>query len=214
MREFHHGLGHVQHGCKNEVVLPLSLLQTLQYIRAQGHVQFPSFVVPKPTWQSVVQPAPAGHHPLPLASLCARRGTPEVRLWLVSIMSLCLWMSCPFAFGKPVRPPWNARGAPLARVHHVPLPLASPCARRGTPEVRPWLVSIMSLCLWQARAPAVERPRCAFGCLCLPCLHVMSLCLWQARAPAVERPRCAFGCLSLSLAFMSCFCLAFLTYML
>ena len=97
------------------------LLQTLQYIRAQGHVQFPSFVVPKPTWQSVVQPAPAGHHPLPLASLCARRGTPEVRLWLVSIMSLCLWMSCPFAFGKPVRPPWNARGAPLA-VCLCPLP--------------------------------------------------------------------------------------------
>ena len=108
------------------------LLQTLQYIRAQGHVQFPSCVVPKPTWQSVVQPAPAGHHPLPFTSPSARCATPEVRLWLsVFALSPC----------------------------HVPLPLASPCARHGTPEVRLWLVSIMSLCLWQARAPAVERPR-------------------------------------------------------
>jgi len=95
------------------------LLQALQYIRAQGHVQFPSFVVPKPTWQSVVQPAPAGHHPLPLASPCARCGTPEVRLWLsVFALSPC----------------------------HVPLPLASPCARRGTPEVRLWL-SVFVPCL-------------------------------------------------------------------
>ena len=204
------------------------LLQTLQYIRAQGHVQFPSFVVPKPTWQSVVQPAPAGHHPLPLASLCARRGTPEVRLWLVSIMSLCLWQarapaverprcafgclclpclhvmslclwqarapaverprcafgscpSCPFAFGKPVRPPWNARGAPLARVHHVPLPLASPCARCGTPEVRLWLsVFALSPC----HVPLPLASPCArrgtpevrlWLSVFVPCLHVMLL---------------------------------------
>ena len=26
-------------------------------------------------------------------------------------------------------------------------------------------------------------------------LQVITLCLWQARAPAVERPRCAFGLL-------------------
>ena len=211
MHEFHHGLGHVQHGCKNEVVLPLSLADSAIY-SCSG--------------------------PCPVSIICRSKAN------LAVCCSACSCRSSPFAFGKPVRPPWNARGAPLARVHHVPLPLASPCARcgtpevrlwlsvfalspchvplplaspcarRGTPEVRPWLVSIMPLCLWQARAPAVERPRCAFGCLCLPCLHVMSLCLWQARAPAVERPRCAFGCLSLFLAFMSCFCLAFLTYML
>ena len=191
MHEFHHGLGHVQHGCKNEVVLPLSLaLCNIFVLRAMSSFHNLSF---QSQLGSLLFSLLLQVITLCLCQACApaiARGAPlAVRVCLVS-------MSCPFAFGKPVRPPWNARGAPLA--------------------VRVCLVSIMSLCLWQARAPAVERPRCAFGCLCLPChcLHVMSLCLWQARAPAVERPRCAFGCLSLFLAFMSCFCLAILTYML
>ena len=151
---------------------------------------------------------------LPLASPCARCGTPEVRLWPCLVPSMlflfksvsCHWQArapaverprCAFgrvlfrpccfssslclATGKPVRPLWNARGAPLAvscSVHAVSLqvcvlPLASPCARCGTPEVRLWPCLVPSMlflfksvsCHWQARAPAVERPRCAFGSL-------------------------------------------------
>ena len=134
MHEFHHGLGHVQHGCKNEVVLPLSLADSAIY-SCSG--------------------------PCPVSIICRSKAN------LAVCCSACSCRSSPFAFG-----------------------------------MRLWLVSIMSLCLWQARAPAVERPTCAFGCLCLPCLHVMSLCLWQARAPAVERPRCALGsCPSCPFAF-------------
>ena len=163
----------------------------------------------------------------PLASPCARRGTPEVRLWLSVFVSS---MSCPFAFGKPVRPPWNARGEPLAVLPSMScpvafgkpvrppwnargeplavcvclfasmsclLPLASPCARRGTPEVSPWLsvsVSFASMSCPFAFGKPVRPPWNARGeplavCVCFFCFHVMSFCLWQARAPGVERPR-------------------------
>ena len=139
----------------------------------------------------------------------------------------CLSSSLCLATGKPVRPLWNARGAPLAVsccVHAVclqvcVLPLASPCARCGTPEVRLWPCLVPSMlflfksvsCHWQARAPAVERPRCAFGVSCS--VHAVSLksvsCHWQARAPAVERPRCAFGrVLFRPCCFSSSLCLA------
>ena len=174
---------------------------------------------------------------LPLASPCARCGTPEVRLWPCLVPSMlfvfksvsCHWQArapaverprCAFgrvlfrpcclssslclATGKPVRPLWNARGAPLAVSCSVclqvcVLPLASPCARCGTPEVRLWPCLVPSMlflfksvsCHWQARAPAVERPRCAFGrVLFRPCCFSSSLCLatgkpvrplWNAR---------------------------------
>ena len=205
MREFHHGLGHVQHGCKNEVVLPLSLADSAIYscsgpcpvsiiCRSKANLAVRcsacscrsspfAFGKPvRPPWNARGAPLARVHHvPLPL-----------------DVMSLCLWQarapaverprcafgscpSCPFAFGKPVRPPWNARGAPLARVHHVPLPLASPCARCGTPEVRLWLsVFALSPC----HVPLPLASPCArrgtpevrlWLSVFVPCLHVMLL---------------------------------------
>ena len=112
MHEFHHGLGHVQHGCKNEVVLPLSLaLCNIFVLRAMSsfhHLSFQSQLGSllfslllqvitlcrarhRPRcafWLSVFALSPC-HVPLPLASPCARRGTPEVRLWL-SVFVPCL----------------------------------------------------------------------------------------------------------------------------
>ena len=82
---------------------------------------------------------------------------------LLQVITLCLWQACAPAVERPRCAFGSCPSCPFAFGCHVPLPLASPCARRGTPEVRLWLVSIMSLCLWQARAPAVERPRCALG---------------------------------------------------
>jgi len=68
------------------------------------------------------------------------------RCWgiIVSHLAVLSLLCCLLAFGKPVRPPWNA---PLAVLSFVAL----------------------SPSLWQARAPAVERPRCAFGGLVFCC---------------------------------------------
>ena len=148
------------------------------------------FAFGKPVRPPYARGAPLAcvHHvPLPLASPCARCGTCEVRLWL-SVFALSPCMSCPFAFGKPVRPPWNARGAPLACVHHVPLPLASPCARCGTPEVRLWLsVFALSPCMSCpfASGKPVRPPWNARGaplavCLCsLPSCHAFASPSWH-----------------------------------
>ena len=84
---------------------------------------------------------------------------------LLQVITLCLWQACAPAVERPRCAFGSCPSCPFAFGCHVPLPLASPCARRGTPEVRLWLVSIMSLCLWQARAPAVERPRCVISML-------------------------------------------------
>ena len=196
MHEFHHGLGHAQHGCKNDVVLPLHYSCS----GPQGHVKFPSFVTPHVRLSK--HPASLLFSLLqvmshsPLASPCARRGTPEVRLWLSVFVSS---MSCPFAFGKPVRPPWNARGEPLAVLPSMSCPVAfgKPVRplwnARGEPlAVCVCLFASMS-CLFAFGKP-VRPPWNARGeplavCVCCFCFHVMSLCLWPARAPAVERPR-------------------------